>query len=381
MRVLFVIESLGVGGAEILLKNLCCSLGRLGVECEVAYLFKPADLSAELERRQVPVHYLEATRRGFLATGQKIARLVAQRRIDVVHAHLFHAALAVAVSRCLGRRGPGLLTFHNEGYDSYPPETLTRRIRRYLDGLITRTLFDRWLANSAASADSARRHLALTSVDVVANGIDLALVNEASRVPLAGCRESHGLPKEARLVVLPGRLVWEKGHDLLCEAWPKVLQHCPDACCVMVGDGPLRGEIAASIKERGIDGSIRLIPRLPQPELYRLLRTAELVVIPSRREGWSLLVAEAMALGLPIVCSSAGGIAEALGDASNAIVFPAGDASLLAEALVSLLADQAKQRELSARGRERAFGELSIEAAARRHLEIYRELLQRFQPA
>jgi len=375
MRILFVIETLGFGGAEILLKNLSFSLGRLGIDVEVAYLFAPGDLCHELESHQVSVHFLDATRRGFIKTAHKLAVLVAKRRIDIVHAHLFHAALGVAVSKCLGNTRPALVTFHNEGYDAYPPKTFLHHIRRYLDGLITRTLFDRWLANSAASADSVRRHLRLPSIDVVSNGIDLSLIDEAFKSPISSIRDKYSIPDGAQLIVLPGRLVWEKGHQVFLQAWPKVIEACPSAYGMIVGDGPLRNDLTRSIDQMGQASRLRLVPRLVQRELYCLLRCADVVAIPSYREGWSLLIAEVMGLGVPIVCTSAGGIPEALGDENNAVIVPIGDAEKLADGIIALLFDKGKRRDMGKVGRSRALRDLSIEAVAQKHLEIYREVL------
>ena len=376
MRLLFVIESLGFGGAEILLKNISFSLGRLGIDVEFAYLFAPGDLCHELESHHVPVHFLDSTKWGVIKTARKLSRLIAEHQIDIVHAHLFHAGLGVAFSKCLGNTRPTLVTFHNEGYDAYPPRTHLHHIRRYLDGLITRTLFDRWLANSAASADSARRHLHLPFIDVVPNGIDLGLIDEACKSPIFPLRDRYPIPDGSQLIVLPGRLVWEKGHRVFLKAWPKVIEACPSAYGMIVGNGPLQNDLARSIDQMGPTSRLKLVSRLAQRELYCLLRCADVVAIPSYREGYSLLIAEVMGLGVPIICTSAGGILEALGDENNAEIVPIGDAEKLADGIIALLFDKEKRQVLGKAGRARALRDLSIEAVAQKHLDIYHEVLE-----
>jgi glycosyltransferase involved in cell wall biosynthesis len=371
MRILFIIESLGFGGAEILLKNISIDLVRLGITSEVAYLFDPKDLSAELELNNIPVHYLNASRRDFLGTGRKIARLVATRSIDIVHAHLFHAALATAVSRCCGNRKPALITFHNRGYDAYPPKTLLQRLRRYLDGLMTRTFFDHWIAVSEDAADSARRHLKLSAVDVIPNGIDLKPIEKAFNCSVEITRAQYSIGQGVRLIVFPGRLVWEKGHKVFLEAWPRIVKYCPDVTGLIVGDGPLRSELEDLIISMHMGETLRILPRLEQFDLYTLLRASDVVAIPSYSEGWPLLVAEVMGLGVPIVCTSAGGIPEVLGDGKNAYIVPIGDSDALAEGVISLLTDAEKCKQMTTAGRLRALNDLSIDVVTKKHMEVY----------
>jgi L-malate glycosyltransferase len=377
MRVLFVIETLGVGGAEILLVNLCQFLVRLGIHVEVAYLFPPADLANQLESHHIPVHFLNCSKYHVFRTVRELALLARRRRIQVMHAHLFHAALAAALCKCFGGNCPAIVTFHNRGYDAYPPSTPLMRMRRFLDGVIMRIFVDRFLAVSLAAADSARRHLRLLSVDVVSNGIDLDLIEESYSFPGPEARKEFSLPPDAKLVALPGRMVWEKGHRLFLEAWPKVVAACPDALGVFVGDGPLRGELEELAAGMDPGCRVRLMPRMEQRALYRFLRSCDLVAFPSFSEGWPLLVAEVMALGIPMVCTPAGGIPEALGDPSHAVVFPIGDAEGLAQGLIGLLQDQKRRQALSEAARRHAVANLSITSVAEKHLAIYREVLQR----
>lgn len=367
-----MIGDLGFGGAEVFIKNLSLALSRLGAEVEIACLYRDRAFADELTAHGVVIHWLDEGRFGFLASARAIRRLVRERGIDVVHAHSFPAAMRVACARV---RAATVITFHNVGYDAYPADRVWKKVRRFLEGAVTRAGYDHWMAVSAAAADSYRRHLRLPQVEVIANGIDLAAIDAGRRQPGHVVRRRHGLGEGAPLIVLPGRYVWEKGHRVLMGALPKVIEAYPDVVAVMVGEGPLQAELEKEAAAAGLGGRVRILQPLPQQELFALIHAATVVAIPSLAEGYGLVVAESMGLGVPIVCTGIDAIREVLGDAANAVVVPAGDKDRLAADILALLGDENKRAELAGRARERAARDLSIDVVAARHLDSYRRLV------
>ena len=374
MRVLLVIGDLSIGGAEVVTKNLALALSRLGVIVEIACYYESRFLAYDLEANGIVIHSLNESKFGMMSTARKLRALALERDIDVLHAQSYSAVLRVALSKLFRNSRRAVITFHNMGYDSYPPTTPYRYFRRYLEGVITRVFFDRWLAVSSAAADSYKRHLCLSRVEVVPNGIDFRLIDEVCTVPVATLRDRFGVPRDARLIVVPGRLVWEKGHRFFLEAVPKIVAACPGVLAIIVGDGPLQDELENLAAQPEVSSHLKIIPGQSQYDLFALMRSADIVCMPSLVEGWGLLVAEAMGLGVPIVTSSIDAIREVLGDDGNAVVVPPGDAGLLASAITGLLGDENQRRALGQKGRERALSGLSIDIIARKHRDIYRQL-------
>jgi colanic acid/amylovoran biosynthesis glycosyltransferase len=173
-----------------------------------------------------------------------------------------------------------------------------------------------------------------------------------------GIPESPGAPEEPPHVLYVGRLSPEKGVLELVEA-------CRGLPLEVVGDGPLRERV------RGAIGFV------PPGELGRRYERAAVVVAPSRREGYGVVVREAMAWGRPVVASRVGGLADAVEDGVTGLLVPPCDVEALRAALVRLLADPELRVRLGAAARARAVEGLSFEASADALSAVYDEALRR----
>lgn len=160
-------------------------------------------------------------------------------------------------------------------------------------------------AVSAALGDrfAAVSGLPRSRITDVRNGVDLERFHPGDR---AAARRTLGLPGEGRIVLGVGRLVSAKGFHLAAQA----LAALPaDVRLVLVGEGPERGAIAATGAAR-----VRLLGPLPPDRVALAYRAADVLVLPSEREGWPNVITEALASGLPVVATRVGGIPQILGD-------------------------------------------------------------------
>jgi len=178
------------------------------------------------------------------------------------------------------------------------------------------------------------------------------------------------------VVRVPGRVVTTASADVplkgllpLVEAVAKVRTERPVEL-VVVGSLRAGGPVAAAIANLGLSDVVRFAGRLPHDELVGELRRAELAVVPSLHEGFSLPLVEAMACGTPVVATTGGALPEVAGDA--AVLVPPGDVSALATALSQTLADPALRARLSVAGRARVVERFTWRAAALRTVEVYR---------
>jgi glycosyltransferase involved in cell wall biosynthesis len=210
----------------------------------------------------------------------------------------------------------------------------------------------------AASYDPAR-------IVAVPNGVP---VPEAPWQPRP---DWHAAPR----AVFAGRLAREKGLDLLIDAWPEVRARYPEARLSLIGDGPERPALAARIARLGLVTAVDLPGAAADPTA--LLRAADLFLLPSREEGMSVALLEAMALGVPVVASAIPGNCRLIVDAVHGRLAPPDDRAGLARAVVDQWADFDRAVLMARAARQRVSDEFSIAAVARRHLDLFHRLLGR----
>ncbi|MCW5662456.1 MAG: glycosyltransferase [Piscinibacter sp.] len=178
-------------------------------------------------------------------------------------------------------------------------------------------------------------------VQVLRNGVDLAVFRLEDR---SAARLALGLPDAGPIAACVGNLVPEKGQALAIDA----LCELPDVRLVIVGDGPLRSELAAQVARRGVAGRVDFRPVMPQRELSRLYAAADVLLLTSEREGWPNVVLEAMACGTPVVAFDVGAVREMVtGDAVGRVVVPR-ETGALTRAIAGMLATPVSREAIRA---------------------------------
>lgn len=357
MKALHVIDSLGRGGAEQVLMTLLPALAKQGCAVELAVRRPPYDLQTEFEARGIPVHNLPRRRKWALWSGARdLSDLARQIGANIVHAHLYFPAVTVALMR-LARMAPvrTFVTFHNLAYAGANKAGPGLWAKKRLAAWLYPRGMDGMFGVSGAVADHYQQALGLRGVAALNNPIDMPT--------------DQPIPVRAQppyRVVLPGRLVPEKGHVDLIEALSLLEIAVQPVFC---GGGPLLDDLSRLAPKARITGP------LTHADMMREIQAADLVVVPSRFEGFGLTALEAMALSRPVVASTAGGLPEVLGDAG--VLVPPRDPQALAAAISDLLADPQKRVALGQKARERAQTHFSSAAIAAQLHEHYRQTLRK----
>jgi glycosyltransferase involved in cell wall biosynthesis len=253
--------------------------------------------------------------------------------------------------------------FQGGDYRRWQVERLTRPVAvRMCDGLII---------GAIGEVDRVRSLYGLPDGKLarIPNPVDVQLWRPTDR---RAARSLLGLPDEARIAVWHGRVqLPKKGLDVLLEAWVAICRDSDprDLRLVLVGDGEHAAAVVDLIAQSGLDNIVFVNQLLHDPaQLRTYLAAADVFVFPSRHEGLAVAPIEAMACGLPIVATDSGGIRDIVGEGegSGGVVVPREDAAALAEAVGSLLHDEALRRLLGEHARRRAVEEFSLEAVGQR---------------
>ena len=202
------------------------------------------------------------------------------------------------------------------------------------------------------------------------------IVSIANGVPIPPtCWKRRAEWRDMPRAMFVGRLAPEKGLDTLIDAWPLVRVKYPSARLTLIGEGPERAKLEARVKSLGLGQAVELPGACP--DATAALREADLFVLPSREEGMSIALLEAMALGVPLVASSIPGNRQLVSDFKHGRLAPADDPEALARVIIEQWSDFDRAIHMSRAARRRVEQEFSIQAMARRHLELFQEKVDR----
>ncbi len=299
-------------------------------------------------------------------TARRLARHLEASATRLVQAHT-RPVSATATAAALLAGIPAIATFHTTG----EIDTWRRRL--------SERLYAPFRAAIVCVSEAVRGHyLALTGVPprkvvVLPNGVDVRAIASTPRERLPVRRE-FALPEDALLVVCPARLVPQKNHTLLIEAFARVAGRHPRAHLLLVGDGPLRSALRDQARRAGV--ASRIIFAGIRNDVPRLLRAADVAAITSRIEGFGIALVEAMAAGLPCVVTAVGGMPEVIGEPGAAgELVPPDDPAACADALDRLLANPERRRRLGDAAARRAC-RFDLDRVAAQTEELYDRILR-----
>lgn len=371
MKVLHVIDTLDVGGAERLLAMLVPELARQGIGGAVAVRGGGMALANEIEAAGIPVHRLAPRHRWNLpGMAGELGALAGREGADVIHAHLYFPAVATALMRVLRRSTAATcVTFHNLAYAGANRAGPGLAWRKALARQLYPRGIDACFAVSQAVASHYQAALGLAGVDVIPNPVDLAAL-----APIRAASPPSSARGSACTIAVAGRLVPEKGHADLLQAMALLAAQGLEPRLEIIGDGPLRPAIEAQAARLGLSARMAITGIVRHADLLARIGQADLVVVPSRHEGFGMTALESMAMGRTVVATGAGGLPEVLGDAG--VVVPARDPAALATAMARLLDDPGERARLGSEAARRAEG-FALPRIAERHAAAYRALLER----
>jgi len=316
-----------------------------------------------MEEGACPYHFMGRTKedlRGFSPSlVRDLRRLLDEENIDLVHCHRHKAALygTLAVRSGSGKI-PVVVTVHGLKRS----RTLLRRLtNRYLLSRVTKVV----AVSRAVREDVLRANPfpAPGKVEVIYNGIDI------SRYPL---RSRRGGRRDGFLFGSVGRLTPTKGYDLLLAAFAAL--SIKDARLVIAGEGPMRERLEGEARRLGLAGRVTFAGF--KEDVRSFLMDLDFFVLPSRAEGLSLALLEAMATGVPVIATETGGIPEVLHDPAVGCLVPEGSVDALRRAMAGVTAwTPERYGAMVAAARKRIEDAFSIESMTRKMEHLYQDIL------
>jgi len=383
VKVLFVINSLGTGGAERSLSEMLPFLCARGIEVRIACLGHREEGVEEAVSGMYDVTFL--TGRSLPQRASELRRLIKSERPDIVHSTIFESDLA---ARLAAIRLP-CVVLTSLVNTSYEPERLADpnvvswklHATRLVDGLTARHLNDHFHAITKAVADSAVLRLGVdpAKITVVTRGRDRQRLGQPGAGRRRKVRARLGIDSEAVVLLNVGRQDYQKGHRDLLRAFAQVAAAHPETVLVQAGR---RGHATAEMEQFLLDSSIADRVHLVghRDDVPDLMAASDIFVFPSHYEGLGGAVIEAMALGLPVVVSRAPALLEVIEDGGNGLSAPVGDPRALAEAISTLVDDRTLREQFGRRSRKIFDEHFELSRSMRQMVAMY-ESLARTVPA
>lgn len=352
LRIQFVVTSMPVGGAEVLLVNLIRRLDRDRFAPELVCLKERGPLGDELAQ-QIPVA-CELTRGKYdLGVLVRLARLMRSRAVDAV------VTVAAGDNMFWGRlaaRAAGVPVVASAIHSTGWPDGIGR-----LNRMLT-PLTDAFIA----VADAHARHLVegegfpREKVHTIYNGVD---VDRFAPRSAASTRTELGLAPGAPVVGIVAALRPEKNHSLFLAGAERLLRSSPETRFLIVGDGPGRAELEQQAASLGIGDAVQFLGM--RSDVPELLAAMDVVALTSHNEASPVSILEALSSGRPVVAADVGSVSETVVPDETGLLFPAGDVKTYSAAVGELLADRTRRERLGAEGRRRVVERWSLDAMTR----------------
>jgi len=317
-----------------------------------------------------------------------LRRVLAEFQPDVVHVRMFlgqlsplilpllrhipslyHIAIYEAICPSATKMLPDRSPCHSSpGMVCYRSHCLP--LRAMLPQMLRMKLWQRWheaFRLIVANSEAVRSRLVAEGIrpaEVIWNGIPI----QPSRPPLS-------FPPT---VAFAGRLVQEKGVDVLLKAFAKVVEQVPEARLLLAGEGPQQERLRGLIAKLGLSTNVSMLGHIPRRELEQHFAPAWAQAVPSiQEETFGLVAAEAMMRGTAVVASSSGGLNEIVQNGQAGFLVPPGEVNLLAEALIRFLKDRDLAEQMGKSAREFALRHFTGEISVEKFITLYQNLCDR----
>jgi glycosyltransferase involved in cell wall biosynthesis len=361
LHIAHIIDELPPDGAERLLVDVLKyreGPHRYSVVCLIA----AGPLEDELRQIGVPVVVLGRRSRLDWTLVRRLRDWLVREDVRVVHTHLFTAD-------CVGRIAARLAGVRCIFSTVHSTNAWKGRLHRLVDWTLSR-ITSRVIACSHEVGEVLvrRDHVPWERVAVITNGIDRARFDRVERADLV---REFGIPEGVLVMAVIGRLHRAKGHADLLPALEALAVGFGAFRCLFIGDGELRDELMQAVRERGLEDKVIFTGR--RDDVPALLKSIDIVVMPSRWEGLPIALLEAMAMSKPVLAAAVGGIPGVVEHGRTGLLVEPGDLRQMAGQLKVLSDDPRLRARLGEQAREVIQQRYDIQFTSRRYHDLYEQ--------
>jgi glycosyltransferase involved in cell wall biosynthesis len=362
IRIMFLTGSLCYGGLERVVVNLCRSIDRTVFSPVVVCTDRKGEFGPEVEELGIPVYELHggrSRRNGYLGW-YRVRRIAKENQTHIIHSHNtgpFLDAFLASLFR-------PTICIHTEHGRSFPG-----KLRHNIAERLASARAEKVVCVSEELRQNLCSYLGVRKgkTAVINNGIDHFKFNP--RIDAAAKKEASGLQGFKHVLGMVSMLRQEKGVEHVIRAAPLILQAHPETGFLVVGDGPIRGELERLAQDLGVRESF--VFSGSRDDVHELLQIMDVYILPSLREGLPMALLEAMAARRCILSSAVGEVPQIIGNGSEGVLIPPGEPIIIARSAIDLLRRPELRRQLGERAFQHFLGKYSAETMYAEYEKIY----------
>ncbi len=367
IRVMYVIWSLGLGGAEQVIINLIRGLDRDRFEPMVCCLNEEGAFADLVKARGVPVFALRKRPGPDLATVGKIQCLLKEHRVDILHGHLWGGNFWGRLAARTARTPVVVVTEHSvDVWKKWYHKAMDRFLAGWTDKVIV-------VSHKVKDFYRSEVGLPEDKLAVIYNGIPLP--GDPCPTPRQqALKKELGVADGVPVIANIGRLVPAKANHMFMEALRHLLKEGARFQALIVGDGPLRQRLEEEGKDLVREG-VLCFTGLRQ-DMSDILDITDIAALSSTREGFSIVVLECMAKGIPFVATNVGGNDEQIIDGQTGFLTEVNNPRALAAAMSRLVNDASLRQEMGQKARDRLRRHFSLSVMVEQTQDLYQRLIK-----
>ena len=370
--IIWMIDSLGPGGAEQLMPTILKNLKQAGFNIRICALQIRAGnpIASELERLGLPVDLVPISNLRQPSNLFRVLRYLRLHHPQLLHTQLeFADILGTVAAKILGI--PSISTVHT--LDVFP-EKKSAWGRMKLRWFLLGKFCDRVIAVS----EKTRLHylqsggLPPDKVITLYNGVDISRFKNTDASKIAKTKQALHLPLNSKVIITVAVLREPKGIQFMIRALPAILEQCPDVHYLIVGDGEHGSILTDLVAGLAIKNHVTFAGH--RTDIPNLLICCDIFVLPTLKDALPTVLIEALAADRPVVASDVGGVPEIIENGVNGLLVAPGDPSKLAEACLRILKDNDLSRQIVLAGSKTVRQRFNIDTQIEQLSRMYEEL-------
>src|SRR4030066_188623 len=367
INILHIMSRLPVGGVENQLSMILRKYDKIKFCPFVCSLSDKGEIGKEIEDYGIEVIPLNKLKHRFdWSIVKDIYKLIKTRNVKIVRTHQYHANLYGRLAAWLAKVPCIVASVHNV-------YTIDRKFHRRLINNFLARCTDTVVAVSEAVKKDVLTYDGLSEdrLRVIYNGID---TDRFLNLNGSLIRSKLGISSGAPVVGTVGRLTLQKGQKYLIDAVSALKEKIPQILLLIIGDGPMRGELENHIRALGVDKNTILLGT--RRDIPQLLSAMDIFVLPSIWEGLGTALIEAMAAGKAIIASDIPPIREIINTEKIGILVPARNSSAITSSIDLLLNNKALAQTFGRDAKERALSHFNMDITVNRYVSLFEDILR-----